>query len=390
MKPFQLFSQWTLFVISLVLQVLQIFHGHAYTSSKFGSLMQSHRHKIHTFFQTNTDFTVAKDYMKENVNELTVNPLIDVTRDGKQAICVIGGGFGGLYTALKLDSKIDHNKAVVYLIDPKDRFVFLPLLFELSVGSASMVEVAPKYEDLLSGSKIRFIRGNVYNINLNENVCDIITPKTNSNDPGSLQPLKYSKLVLATGNQPRSDLIPGAQKNSIPFYSIENAYESKNRLDEIMRKYLNKKFIQISIIGGSYSGVELALNIAKTVGKNNCNVNIIERGSKILPFSKEYNRDVAQRALDYSRVTVRYNNQVKEVKEDGLVLLDEAKNEYFLASDLILFTAGSQPSSIIKQLDIEKDPRSQKILVTDSLSSKQYSNVFALGDCSLIEGNSVP
>lgn len=257
--------------------------------------MQSHRQKIHTFFQTNIDFTVAKDYMKENVNELTVNPLIDVTRDGKQAICVIGGGFGGLYTALKLDSKIDHNKAVVYLIDPKDRFVFLPLLFELSVGSASMVEVAPKYEDLLSGSKIRFIRGNVYNINLNENVCDIITPKTNSNDPGSLQPLKYSKLILATGNQPRSDLIPGAQKNSIPFYSIENAYESKNRLDEIMRKYLNKKFIQISIIGGSYSGVELALNIAKTVGKNNCNVNIIERGSKILPFSKEYNRDVAQR-----------------------------------------------------------------------------------------------
>lgn len=94
--------------------------------------------------------------------------------------------------------------------------------------------------------------------------------------------------------------------------------------------------------------------------------------------------------MDYSRVTVRYNNQVKEVKEDGLVLLDETQNEYFLASDLILFTAGSQPSSIIKQLDIEKDPRSQKILVTDSLCSKQYSNVFALGDCSLIEGNSVP
>lgn len=87
---------------------------------------------------------------------------------------------------------------------------------------------------------------------------------------------------------------------------------------------------------------------------------------------------------------MKYNNQVKEVKEDGLVLLDEVNKEYFLSSDLILFTAGSQPSSIIKQLEIEKDPRSQKILVSEALCSKQYPNVFALGDCSIIEGNPVP
>ena len=60
----------------------------------------------------------------------------------RQNVCIIGGGFGGLYTAIKLSQmKETKDKLNIHLFDPKDKFVFLPLLYELAVGSASVVEV---------------------------------------------------------------------------------------------------------------------------------------------------------------------------------------------------------------------------------------------------------
>jgi len=72
----------------------------------------------------------------------------------KKRILVVGGGFGGLYTALQLSKLLRNENAEVLLLDPKDRFVFLPLLYELAVGSASAVEVAPTYDSLLYNSKV--------------------------------------------------------------------------------------------------------------------------------------------------------------------------------------------------------------------------------------------
>ena len=60
-------------------------------------------------------------------------------------IAILGGGFGGLYTALRL-STLDWGggpKPRVTLVDRSDRFVFLPMLYEVTTGQASCWEVAP-------------------------------------------------------------------------------------------------------------------------------------------------------------------------------------------------------------------------------------------------------
>jgi demethylphylloquinone reductase len=75
-----------------------------------------------------------------------------------KSICVVGGGFAGLYTALKLEelSRIQGQNLQVTLIDKKEKFVFLPLLYELTIGAATLPEVAPLYRDLLAKSKVRY------------------------------------------------------------------------------------------------------------------------------------------------------------------------------------------------------------------------------------------
>lgn len=68
---------------------------------------------------------------------------VDTGSLGAPDICVLGGGFGGLYTALRL-SKLDWGDAPrprVTLVDQQERFVFLPMLYEVATGAASCWEV---------------------------------------------------------------------------------------------------------------------------------------------------------------------------------------------------------------------------------------------------------
>ena len=66
-----------------------------------------------------------------------------------QNVVIVGGGFGGLYTALALAQRKNHPP--VLLIEPNDRFLFLPLLYELLSGELRGWEIAPRYDGLLAG-----------------------------------------------------------------------------------------------------------------------------------------------------------------------------------------------------------------------------------------------
>ena len=63
-------------------------------------------------------------------------------------IVLVGGGFGGLSTAIALRGKLDCTPII--LIDPSPRFVFKPFLYELLSDELKLWEVAPKYSILAS------------------------------------------------------------------------------------------------------------------------------------------------------------------------------------------------------------------------------------------------
>ena len=59
-------------------------------------------------------------------------------------VVIVGGGFGGLYTALALAARKGHPP--ILLIEPNERFLFLPLLYELFSGDLRSWEIAPRYD----------------------------------------------------------------------------------------------------------------------------------------------------------------------------------------------------------------------------------------------------
>ena len=73
-------------------------------------------------------------------------------------VCIVGGGFGGLYSALTLSSLAGNQPLKITLVDPTERFVFLPLLYELAVGETALWEAALRIQpDSRFKHRIEFI-----------------------------------------------------------------------------------------------------------------------------------------------------------------------------------------------------------------------------------------
>ena len=174
-------------------------------------------------------------------------------------VCILGGGFGGLYTALKL-SQLDWGespRARVTLIDRSDRFAFLPMLYELTVGTASCWEVAPTFSSLLTNNTdIRFVRGTVKTIDEVDRLVAVDAFE------GNTIHLPYDRCVLALGSEAYFANVPGAREHTQPFYTLDDALSLRKRL-LTMRK---KEELEgspptppsIALVGASYVGVELA------------------------------------------------------------------------------------------------------------------------------------
>ncbi|WP_186375984.1 NAD(P)/FAD-dependent oxidoreductase, partial [Hyella patelloides] len=195
----------------------------------------------------------------------------------RQRICIVGGGFGGLYTALRLNELPWENdeKPEITLIDKSDRFLFSPLLYELITEELQTWEIAPPFEELLANTGIIFRQGVVTNIDIEQKE---VTVDDNTR-------IQCDRLVLSTGGRTPLEIAPGAKEYAIPFRSLDDAYRLKEQLRLLTES--DKDKIRVAIVGGGYSGVELACKISDFLGERG-RIRIVDRGSQILDQATEY------------------------------------------------------------------------------------------------------
>src|SRR2546426_10187573 len=117
-------------------------------------------------------------------------------------ILIIGGGFGGLFTALDLV-----GVGEVTLINDEDHFLFKPMLYEYLSGEVEAWHIAPDCKELLD-ERVHFIRGAVTNIDLDARAVAVA---------GRAAPLSYDVLVFAPGATTNYAGVEGAEQFSLPF-----------------------------------------------------------------------------------------------------------------------------------------------------------------------------
>ena len=282
-------------------------------------------------------------------------------------ICIVGGGFGGLYTALRLSEFpwSNEQKPEITLIDKSDRFLFSPLLYELITEEMQSWEIAPPFAELLANTGVVFQQGSVTDIDIEGKQVTLQDDTT----------IAYDKLVLSTGGATPVDIVPGAKEYALPFRSLDDAYRLQEKIRLLEEANVDK--IRVAIVGGGYSGVELACKLADRLGEKG-RIRIIDRGEQILKDSTEFNRKTAIEALEKSQIWQDLETDVERVEADSISLVYKGQVDT-IPVDIVLWTVGNRVSELIQKLPLEQNEQGF-LQIEPTLLVKGRDDIFALGD----------
>lgn len=293
-------------------------------------------------------------------------------------IVILGGGFGGLFTALELS-----EAGAVTLISDEDHFLFTPMLYEYLSGEVEEWHIAPGYDELLD-DEIQFIQGSVIDVDLGERTVTVDSRK---------EPIDYDYLVLAVGGVTNYAGVPGAEQFSFPFRKIAHADALRRRMVEALDHVPpslppqdTRRALTFVVVGAGASGVELSTKMADLLRdafeRRNLTgeprVIVVEMGDKLVPGMGDPIRDFVEAALNESRVEVHTQTRVLRVTEKA-VTVEHNGVETEIEAAAVVWTGGVRVNPLIEKLNIEKTNRGL-ILVEPTLQVQSHSDVFGLGD----------
>eukprot|EP00250_Pteridium_aquilinum_P021008 c25010_g1_i1 orf=383-2098(-) len=336
-------------------------------------------------------------------------------------ICVLGGGFGGLYTALRLESLVwpVDKKPEVLIVDQSDRFVFKPMMYELLSKEVDLWEVAPSFQNLLGGTSIQFRQDRVKKIVPFDRLGRSTEGGSTSEEIGGTVLLEsgliieYDWLLLTLGAESKRDFVPGAAEYALPFSSLEDVLEIERQLNILEREKfaVEKSLIQLVVVGAGYCGVELAATLAERLGDRG-KVQVVDVTPDICSAAPAGNREAAYKVLSSRGVEL-----ILEVFASGIKKVSAEENtstaqcpyllelraankpskrsglpSMTLPADMILWTVGSKPALPSDVISTGTQPfpfngRGQ-VETDDTLRVKGYPRIFAIGDSAFLRDSS--
>ncbi len=302
-------------------------------------------------------------------------------------ILILGGGFGGLYCAKKLQ-KIKLNSFDIELISDNNYFVFQPLLPEVASGTISSSDAVTPIRQMLDSVKFR--KAEVNAINLEDKQIGIIQGFRKRQHY-----ISYDHLIIALGQESNLDIIPGLKNNSMTIKNLKDAYNVRNHiiqcleLADVTKDYkLKKRLLSFVVIGGGFSGVETTgelkemiehlLKYYKNINKSEINFHIVELSNQLIP---EFDKKIGEYISNYFKkkgVIVHLNTSLTEVTSLNVYF----SNKSSIGTNTIISTIGSSVSNLIKQSNFPL--KNGKIETHGSMQVINNENVWALGDCASV------
>jgi NADH dehydrogenase len=309
-----------------------------------------------------------------------------VTKETPHQVVIVGGGFGGLYTAKYLANA----NVNVTLIDKRNFHLFQPLLYQVATGTLSPGDISSPLRAVFSKSKNTHV--------LLGEVSDI-DPKAQKVMMGN-QVIPYDTLIVATGANHSyfgkdhwKDLAPGLK-------TVEDAIEMRRRIFgafEAAEKEADPEkrsaWLTFVIVGGGPTGVELAGAIAelayKTLKEDFRNIDtsetkimLLQGGDRILPHMAPDLSEEARVSLQELGVDIHTTTRVTNIEND-IVTFKQGGEVSAIHSKTILWAAGVKGSTmgqiLAERTGVECD-HAGRVIVEPDLTVRDYKNIFVIGD----------
>ena len=285
----------------------------------------------------------------------------------KSRIIVIGANFAGLSAASKLSKCHD-----VTIIDAKRDFQWTPNIHEILSDVKKETSLNLNLATIITRLGHRFINQTVSSI---DGALQTVTLDDK-------QILNYDVLLIASGHSRSTYGIKGASKYAHGFRSADNVIQIHHDIEAVLNS--NKHLININIVGGGFTGVEvLGELLRKYASTKQLHFNVIDNASRLVQALPErLSDDVISQCKNY-QVSFHFNKKITEVKKSS-IHFDDNKS---IDSDVTIWSAGTK---LPEYLDgINTQATSNGLAVNRFLQTKEFSSIFVAGDSATLP-NALP
>jgi NADH:ubiquinone reductase (H+-translocating) len=303
-------------------------------------------------------------------------------------IIVVGGGVAGLIIATRLGRKLaSRGLARVCLIDRSWIHVWKPMLHTFAAGTWNIYEQQVQYVAHARTHHFEYVPGELEAIDRTSRRIRLTPLQAAGEVVAGARELEYDVLVLAFGSRANDFGTPGVLENCHFIDSPDQADAFNARLrGQLVRSLADGGDIDIAIVGGGATGVELAAELSRMVElagsygeadiRHRLRLRLLESGPRILNAFPEAVSALATSQLRELGVEVRTGVKVVAADARGYQLEGGER----VPAALKVWAAGIRASRALDESELIVN-RGGQIVVEPNLLAKGEHHIFALGDC---------
>ena len=304
-------------------------------------------------------------------------------------ILILGGGFGGVYTAMELERLTKNDPNVEIGLVSKDNYlVFQPMLPEVISGSIGILDVITPIRRLCP-------RTNLYTRTVEAiDVKNKIVTMSSGFRPRPYT-LEYDHLVIALGNQTSFAGQPGLAENALPFKYLGDALVLRNHLIHALEEAdierdpeVRQALLTFVVAGGGFSGVEAIAELNdfvreashhfRNVNRSEIKTILLHAGDLILPELPKSLAEFAQNQLRKRGVDIRLNTRLAGATAESALLAGGER----IATKTLVSTVPSAPHPIIAALPFKLERG--RLVTNEFMEIPDAPGHWSLGDCALV------
>ncbi|MFJ3498132.1 NAD(P)/FAD-dependent oxidoreductase [Streptomyces sp. NPDC086091] len=312
-------------------------------------------------------------------------------------ILVVGGGYVGMYTALRLQRRLRQElargDAEITVVTPDPYMTYQPFLPEAAAGAVSPRHVVVPLRRVLPHCRV--VVGEITAVDHAKRTATLTTLATAEEHTGPRQ-LTYDEIVLAPGSVSRTLPVPGLADHGIGFKTVEEAIGLRNHVIEQMDiasstrdPELRDAALTFVFVGGGYAGVE-ALgeleDMARYTTRYYHNITpddmkwiLVEATDRVLP---EVGTDMGRYTVSELRrrnIDVRLGTRLESCADRVAVLSDGAR----FPTRTVVWTAGVKAHPLLAATDLPLDARG-RLRCTAELTVEGVPHAWAAGDAAAV------